>query len=206
MTRFSSLRSHLDFPATTPVRFSFEYAVDVMRGRGKPSYTDLMILAPYAAIAIEGKYTEPPYEEVGQWLRDPPKENRQEVLDGWLDLLRMATGVQLTVDSVLHLPYQLMHRAAYACWPPAIHRAVVCQVFAANDRDSYITNLRMLRNLLPTSVLRFAVLETPAIASNCYANLLARWDQGGRRMAHAVRAALIGCHIFNFAEDFVVML
>ena len=33
-------------------------------GRGKPSYTDLMILAPGTAIAIEGKYTEPAYESV----------------------------------------------------------------------------------------------------------------------------------------------
>src|SRR5690348_8836983 len=49
-------------------RLHFEYAVPVRAGRGKPSFTDLMIVSTGAAVAIEAKFTEPRYESVGAWL------------------------------------------------------------------------------------------------------------------------------------------
>lgn len=75
-----------------PIDLCFEYPVPVQRGRGKASFTDLMISASSAAVAIEAKFTEPRGETVRDWLRDPPEANRTEVLEGWLDLIRKATG------------------------------------------------------------------------------------------------------------------
>jgi hypothetical protein len=204
--RLDRLRNQLGFPNTDPVKFSFEHAVDVVRGRGKPSYTDLMILAPSIAIAIEGKFTEPPYEEVGLWLREPPEENRRHVLDGWLDLLGSATGVQLKVDSILELPYQLIHRAASACKQNAIHMAVIYQIFSPENHDYYVENLKKLRKLLPGDALKLAVLDTPATPSDSYDSLMKFWDGGKREMAQEVRAVLLGGHTFSFPETVFVPL
>jgi hypothetical protein len=61
----------------------FEYEVPVQRGRGKSSYTDLMITGNDVAVAIEAKSTESRYESVGTWLGRAQTTNRGTVLDGW---------------------------------------------------------------------------------------------------------------------------
>ena len=75
----SSCRRRL--ACASSILFPFE------RGRGKASFTDLMITASSAAVAIEAKFTEPRGETVHKWLRDPPETNRTDVLEGWLDLI-----------------------------------------------------------------------------------------------------------------------
>lgn len=65
-----------------PTDLCFEYPVRVPRGRGKASFTDLMIVACSAVVAIEAKFTEPRYQTVRTWLRDPPEANRSEVVGG----------------------------------------------------------------------------------------------------------------------------
>jgi hypothetical protein len=200
-TRFGWLQERLGFPAATSASFSFEHPVGPSLGRGKPSYTDLMILAPASAIAIESKYTEPSYENVRAWLHEPRDQNRCDVLRGWLSMLDMATGAGLTIDAVLHLPYQLVHRAASACFPNAKHRAVIYQVFDATHRDRYLDELRHLRALvLKHEALKLAVLVTPAVPVQHYTGLLARWDAGERKMASEVRSALLAGQAFAFKE------
>src|SRR5262245_40655698 len=78
--RFTQLLNQLRLQAPASVTFSFEHPVGVAAGHGKPSYTDLMILAPQIVIAIEAKYTEPAYKTVKTWLREPRDQNRCNVL------------------------------------------------------------------------------------------------------------------------------
>ena len=159
-----------------------------------------MILAPSVAIAIEAKYTEPAYERVDAWLHEPRDQNRCDVLGGWLDMIHGATGIKLTIDPILHLPYQLIHRAASACFPPAVHRAVLYQLFDVTHRDRHLDELRNFRALLPAPSLKLGVLTTPTAPSEVYAGLLARWNAGERTMAHAVRSALLEGEILRFEE------
>jgi len=156
--RLTQLPNELGCPVASPVTFSFEHSVGVGGGRGKPSCTDLMILAPSVAIAIEAKYTEPAYERVDAWRHEPRDQNRCDVLGGWLDMVHSATGVKLTIDPILQLPYQLIHRAASACFPPAAHRAVLYQIFDVTHRDPYLDELRNLRALLPAPSLKMGVV------------------------------------------------
>jgi hypothetical protein len=200
MARFTWLQDRLGFQGAARASFSFEHPVGPTLGRGKPSYTDLMILAPATAIAIEGKYTEPAYETVGAWLREPRDQNRCDVLRGWLDLLNRATGAGLTLDVVVHLPYQLVHRVASACYPDARHRAVIYQVFDDMHRERYLDELRSLRALVKTPALKLAVLSTPAVPGERYSRLLAQWDAGERKMARVVRSALLDGQAFTFTE------
>jgi len=87
-----------------------------------------------------------------------------------------------------------------------MHRAVVYQLFEAGLRDYYVATLRGLRAIVPAAALQLAVLETPGTALSAYAGLLARWDQGERKMAHAVSAALMAGPTFSFTGPAVIMV
>src|SRR5687768_8328858 len=47
-----------------PAQLSFEHAVSVAEGKGKSSFTDLMITTAVEAVALEAKYREPEYATV----------------------------------------------------------------------------------------------------------------------------------------------
>src|SRR5207247_11173459 len=74
----------LGLPRSDHTEMHFEYEVPVQRGRGKSSYTDLMVLSEEVAVAIEAKFTEPRYESVDKWLGPTPTANRREGSEGWL--------------------------------------------------------------------------------------------------------------------------
>ena len=89
-----------------------EHTTD-LPGRGRPSFTDLFVLAiskdGLITIAVEGKVSEPFGEIVDKWLhRDTHIANRQARLDGLCKIL------QLDVSDALDLRYQLLHRTAAA--------------------------------------------------------------------------------------------
>lgn len=69
--RLRDLCANLGCNPSGPLEFHFEFPVPVQHGVGKPSFTDLKILSPTFAIAIEAKYTEPAYQTVKEWLGAP---------------------------------------------------------------------------------------------------------------------------------------
>ena len=206
LARLAPLLRGLGFPETDPVIFSFEHPVPVARGRGKASVTDLMILASSMAIAIEGKYTEPPYPQVKDWLRGATDQNRHEVLHGWLDMLAAATSCPLTIGSVGHLRYQLIHRAASACSPKAKNRAVIYQLFDAARADDCLKDLRALRAIVPAPELKLGVLITPVTIAGRYLKLLNDWDASHRNMATDVRSSLLDASDLSFADCSLVLV
>jgi hypothetical protein len=102
--------------AATPVDLHFEFKVDHQsRGRGKPSHTDLMAISDTVCVAIEAKWTEPPYENIASWLsKGGDNFNREEVLKGWLALMSLERS-PLSSNEVADCEYQMLHRAASAC-------------------------------------------------------------------------------------------
>jgi len=179
--------------------FVFEYPAPVRKGRGKPSFTDLMILTPTTALAIEAKYTEPEYETVRSWLRTPAEKNREAVLDGWLGLLGRVALRPLSASDVLDLPYQLIHRAASACFPERRHRALAYLVFG-NAAAHYAEHVGSLAALLGSTALPLLVLSCPATELEACEALAKRWDGGERELARDVRDALLAGRLFSFGE------
>src|SRR4051812_22688560 len=57
----NELGQALNHPLAQTAHLSFEHGVPVIEGRGKPSFTDLMITTADEAIAVEAKYREPEY-------------------------------------------------------------------------------------------------------------------------------------------------
>lgn len=110
---FKEIVQQIGFPAEYDLYL--EYTVRPAKGRGKASHTDVMLRSADAALAIEGKWTEPMYDTVGKWLtsgRDPA--NRTAVLEGWLSLLQRRTSKELCSDDFQSTIYQMLHRAASA--------------------------------------------------------------------------------------------
>jgi hypothetical protein len=131
---------HVRQPGATEMHF--EYEVPVQRGRGKSSFTDLMIVADDIAVAIEAKFTEPRYESVATWLGGTPTTNRSDVLEGWLCAIEAAAQRSIPRHAVRDVPYQLIHRTASVCSVERRKRIVAYQVFGDSPADHYVEDLR----------------------------------------------------------------
>jgi hypothetical protein len=200
-SRFRELAAYVGLDQSDPVEFCFEFPVPVQQGKGKASFTDLMILSSSFAVAIEAKYTEPPYETVEEWLGDPRRKNREAVLGGWCDLIEGATGARLEAAQLAGCPYQLVHRTASACSPQVERRWVIYQLFSEENRIYYETHLscihRLLRNQKNVS---FGLLLSPLKGSAEYSKIDDRWEGGERDLSKEVRAGLLSDTLFEFND------
>lgn len=199
-SRLVELEQMLGLPLHGPIELAFEYPVAVRRGRGKASYTDLMVIANQAAVAIEGKFTEPPYETVAAWLRSPAEPNRAEVLNGWLGLIADVTSRTLSLAAVADLPYQLIHRTASVCAVERPNRAVVYQLFG-HVPEYYQQSIERLRDRLEhTAAIGLHVWPRPARSTSAHASLQKRWAEKDPSVGIDVRAALLAGPLFSFDE------
>lgn len=183
--RVHELSRVLEFPFSDQISLDFEHPVEVQRGRGKPSFTDLMLTSGDIALAIEAKWTEPRYEDVSTWIDGGSnRQNRTEVLKGWLDLLGRGCGPQLSVVDVYRLPYQLVHRAASACASDSTTRWLIYQLF---DMDSekqriYLDDLQgLVRVLGPGRTLGVCAALCSIERSERQIELERRWSELGER-------------------------
>jgi hypothetical protein len=120
-----------------------------LRGRGKPSQTDLFVLAKLAdrslaTIAVEGKVGEPFGETVEEWLSIEPSPNKMERLQYLVEIL----GIDIQVVSASR--YQLLHRTASALLEAqrynAQHAMMLVHSFSRTNAwyDDYCAFARML--------------------------------------------------------------
>src|SRR6516162_9556411 len=77
-TRAAEFAERLRFDLPASIELHFEYAVPPPAGRGKASFTDVMLVAPNVALSIEAKFSEPKYETVAAWLERGDKQNRAD--------------------------------------------------------------------------------------------------------------------------------
>lgn len=194
--RIDTLCSDLALAAPVETELHFEYQVPVRAGRGKPSFTDLMILTANAAVAIEAKFTEARYETVEHW-RDP--DNRMAVLGGWLSAISTATNTQPSVDEVMGIPYQLVHRTASVCCLARRHRVVVYQVFGGPPAPHYLEDLQRMARICGERI-AFNLMHCPFRASAEFDQLRGRWKAGERRMHDAVRKAMLEKPLADYGD------
>jgi hypothetical protein len=183
----------------------FEHEVPVQRGRGKSSYTDLMICADDVAAAIEAKFTEPRYESVATWLGGATTTNRVDVLEGWLCAIEAAAEASIQRDAVMDLPYQLIHRTASVCCVGRRKRLVVYQVFGDSPSDYYAEDLgRFAATIAAPERISFVVLECPCRSTDTYARLERRWDVGERGLGDDVLAAMLAGPMLEFGQPVAI--
>jgi hypothetical protein len=186
---------------------AFEYEVDVQAGKGGPSITDLMLVGPKQVVAVEAKYTEPDYETVRDWLKKSNRDNRREVLQGWLSLINRTTDSQLNHRDVMDLPYQTVHRAASACFAlagePGVSRHMIYQLFTDTDQsDSKIgPHLAALEKMIPSTALRLGCVVVRFEKKPAYRALEERWVKEKERVLRDdVRDGLRHDSLFEFTS------
>ena len=189
-----------------PINFQakFEYQVVPPKGRGKASHTDLMLLWDATAMAIEAKYTEPPYLTVREWL-GTGSSNKRLVLEGWLKLISRAAECLLRLDDVHDLSYQLIHRCASACSRVADTRFViylVCDDGSGNRHfDYYREQLKTLRPLLgKCTSLKFVLMRGQFRPKPFYIDLQKKWNAGGREFSEEVIEGLLADKLMEFGS------
>lgn len=202
--RLNSFAQLIGIKPFSQVTASFEFAVDVQKGKGQPSMTDLMILSDDHAIAIEGKYTEPPYETVDNWKNSP---NKELVLKGWFELISSAIPKsRLNIDNVAAVSYQMIHRCASACFPAVVRRVLVYQCFDLDAKKTsyYRSELENLYRLLnEPDNLNFFLINVPLVKSPVYVDLQNRWDSSERNMHVDVIRGLKANELLAFGEPAV---
>lgn len=182
--RLRELSAALRLAVPYRVQLDFEHLVRPPRGSGKKSHTDLMVLSPGHAIAIEAKWTEPRYKDVDKWLGTA--SNRKAVLQGWCGLLEQHGAGPIAEGSLLKLPYQMVHRAASACHAARTgYPLLVYLVFepTAKKRREYLSDLCRLRDALgPRSSLVMALAECRIEQLPLLIKIRRRWDAGKRHL------------------------
>ena len=195
--RIEELTAALALPVPRRVRLDWEHLVSPSRGEGQESQTDLMVLSPEQAIAIEAKWTERRYQTVRCWLGE--SANRKEVLHGWCDLLGRRGGDPIPEEGLHELPYQMVHRASSACHADdAFRSCLVYMVFepSPEKRSEYLADLVRLRDVLgPRSSLVIACAESSIEQSPVLAELRRRWCGGERRLRAGAKIDSRFCHM-----------
>lgn len=182
--RVRELTTALGLLVPPRVQLNFEHKVRPPRGRGNSSHTDLMVSSPGLAIAIEAKWTEPRYKTVGDWLDG--STNREEVLQGWCDLLEQRSANPILEGDLHGLPYQMVHRAASACQQRNASSCwLVYLVFETTEkqRSEYLADLAHLRAVLGSrSSLGIALAECSMEQTRFLIELRRRWSAGERHL------------------------
>lgn len=134
------------------IKYFFESETKVIKGKGRASCTDLMIISNDICIAVEAKRTEPPYASVKKWLGD--SENKKLVLEGWLEIIEAKTKKAIDIQLINDLPYQLIHRVASACYMKKNKTHIVYLVFDLNttQKNYYLKSINSFSKLLNSSI------------------------------------------------------
>ncbi|MCW2209821.1 hypothetical protein M2241_002748 [Bradyrhizobium elkanii] len=213
-SEWSTLRKVLGAcQAPMPADLHFEFKVDHQsKGRGTPSHTDVMAIFGNVCIAIESKWTEPPYDTVGIWLsKGADISNRERVLKGWLALMRLECMPQ-SLEEIADCEYQMPHRAASACAAASSSAARKRPMLAylkftsprmpasAASTEYYISALTLLHKRLRPKDLQTVLVEMEITPSDLF-RLIADLPKTSHATGIAVRSALQEASLFNFVNN-----
>lgn len=180
-------------------KYIFEFETPVTKGKGLPSCTDLMIEYSSTCIAVEAKWTEPPYSTVKQWLGG--SSNKRQVLEGWLEMISSFSGIILHYNTVAGLPYQLIHRVASACSLKRANTNVVYLCFNLSDtkKEYYYQNLKLFSQILGNNInLYLCCFEILKLERQ---NILeANWRNGSRNLSEHVLKGLIDNSLMSISQ------
>jgi hypothetical protein len=189
----------------------FEFKVPPPLGEGKASHTDLMAIGGSLSMAVEAKWTEPLSQSVKDWLGPQPTKNRQDVLAGWLSLLKPHAARPVAEADVSLVSYQVLHRAASACataeQPQLSYLQFVSRQYGnATVCQERINDLNRLRSALgasdrfPFRLIEIGIEPTPTFEH------LATLPKGSAETALAVQGALDSNALFTFKAKRTHML
>jgi len=163
--RLQLLKKNLNIKSNV-LKLCFEYPTPSYKSN-KSSMTDLMIIGEKEKIAVEAKYTEVKVklEMIDKWKLDSKgqyTENRKEVLNHWIKMIKPFLLSQLKVEEIGTLPYQFLHRTASACYENNGTAYVIYQLFYDDETKSkmekYVSKITDAVKLIqPSEKLKFYI-------------------------------------------------
>jgi hypothetical protein len=181
-------------------RASFEYPVSpdcpMCGGRGKSSFTDVMIHSKVGVVAVEAKYNEKLYPTVGDWLKTGKRDNKAKVLRHWINC---CINRSVDLKACERLVYQMVHRTASARQAARDAPAhVVHLLFNSKHCGSYVTATKAIAEVLdPDHLMRFAVVTVEAAEGRKYSTVK---DALAAHGSDVLREALVEkWELFTFA-------
>jgi hypothetical protein len=163
-------------------------------------------------LAIEAKWLEPRYAAVANWLaksQSPSPSNREEVLRGWLDLIELRIGQPLSTEKFSDAVYQMVHRAASACYEAKSPGLAYMQFLPVPEHrsigekcgpDVIRQDLKNLHDMFgkpptfPFYLVGISLQVLPAFQE------IQHLPKGSVETAKVVRAALSSSSLFEFGE------
>ena len=183
-----------------------EYTVKSPMGKGKASYTDLMVRETRKTLAIEAKWTEPRYETVAKWRKKGKSpENKERVLKGWLQLIQPHAQRNLDLNDFSDAVYQMVHRAASACFNSEQPRLAYLHFIPdpsgkGATSKQYQSDLEHLRLLLGNpSDFQFYLVDLEIRPTEVFERIK-DLPKGSAKTAIAVRNAFDDGALFEFAN------
>ena len=187
-----------------------------------PSHTDLMVRSGSRCLAIEAKWTEPIYPSVSEWLQGKTKgssldegiedafldeesretTNRDDVLAGWLGLLRPHANRDLIPKEFAACVYQMLHRAASACHRTKLSQLAYVKFAPSPDKRAgrpheYKGGLESLHSLLGSPVdFPFFLIEIQIAPTKAFHSI--KKLPKGHATGVSVRNALRDYRLFEF--------
>ncbi len=174
----------------------FEYQVNVQKGKGIPSHTDLMIINDRQLILIEAKNTEPKYEKVSHWNNS---NNKEQVLLGWIGLIEEKTGLKLAIKNIENITYQMIHRLASSCIDHAKLPTMYYFYFGTESSMEayYKEQLDELSNLINKKIpIYFKRIEYTK--TDLQMDLEKEWGQGNRDLREKVINGICSNNLYRF--------
>ncbi len=177
----------------------FEAETPSLKPKYKSSFTDVMLLSRSVAVAIEGKWSEPRYETVGEWCTS---DRRRDVLRHWLALIKPYSAYPDQDDLFSDLVYQMIHRSASACAQKRENSVLIYQVFRDKARpDHYSKDLRLfVETLKPLKTFRVLLCRVPMLVTDHYVELTKQVVPNRRENVLAIRAAVCSGALFRFEQ------
>lgn len=175
----------------------YEYEVPVIKGKGRPSCSDLVVITENKAIIIEAKRTEPKYPAVRKWLDG--SENKQLVLNDWLHYIKTYTQEDIHQEDILDIPYQMIHRLASACSFKDKEAKLIYLGFdlKASMKKYYSNNINLLK-MLTNNKIDIELEEVNIIKNKQQIILETKWNEGKRDLSSDVIEGIIRDDLMSF--------
>lgn len=183
-----------------------EYTVKPPKGRGKPSHTDLMVRWQTDTLALEAEWTEPRYPTVAEWAnKGRVLDNRERIMRGWLDLLQPHSSRVLNLNDFSAAVYQMVHRAASACYMAKQPRLAYLHFIPdpsglSATSEQYLSDLKHLKDLMGHPKGFSFYLIDVEIKPTAAFEQIRDLPRDTPETASAVRAALQNGPLFEFSD------
>lgn len=214
-TAWEALLGELKAPVGGMIHF--EYCVPSPKADGNPSQTDALLTSDTTVWAIEAKWTEPRYETVARRVAKPEADgsDARTTVAGWLTYLQPFVTRELRVEDALGLVYQVVHRAASACFVASAKQLRPHLVYlhfhpspvsSSATTEQYIGDLRALKTVMGTTdMMSFTVVEMPLEATPAF-EAIKDLDKREATSARRVKEALCHGPLFTFGNPVVTRI